>query len=210
MNKQRDSKNKPVFSIKNFMNKYLAFVGMFVGAGFISGSIVHLGEGVNPWDVSVLIVGVLFFSISTCVQEFVFNKKDYKQAGVISFIMYSIVLSIGVGMASGGIQHYVDTPFYSAYLIPIGFALGIIAFFLKEQGKLSLVGWCKFLGLTGVLTIFAVWGLGTLANHIPETLLQGQGHSHGHRSTESNDVSVETTAVIDVEDEDHDHSSHEH
>ena len=195
------------FSIKNFMNKYLAFVGMFVGAGFISGSIVHLGEGINPWDVSVLVVGVLFFLISTCVQEFIFNKKDYKQAGVVSFILYSIVLSIGVGMASGGFQHYVDTPEYSAYLIPIGLGLGLIAFLLKEQAQLSFVTWLKYFISIIVFVVVSIWGLNALIQHIPETLLQGQGHSHGGHATD--DVHVES-AASDVQGDDHDHSSHVH
>lgn len=166
--------------VSRFTSKYLSFVGMFVGAGFISGSIVHLGEGINPWDVTVLIVGVLFFLAGTCVQEFVFNKKSLNESGVALFILYSIVLSIAVGMASGGIQHFVDTPTYSSYLVPIGLGLGVIAFFLKENHRLSAFGWVQFLSVIAVSTVVLIWLLGVASEKIPETLLQGQGaHDHG-------------------------------
>jgi len=120
-------------SLGRSVSRYLAFVGMFVGAGFISGSVVHLGEGINTWDISVLIVGVLFFLASTCMQEFVFNQRSIKDVEVLQFLAYSIVLALGVGMASGGVQHFVDIPRYSSFLIPIGLGLGVLAFFLKEK-----------------------------------------------------------------------------
>jgi len=104
-----------------------------VGAGFISGSVVHLGEGINTWDISVLIVGVLFFLASTCMQEFVFNQRSIKDVEVLQFLAYSIVLALGVGMASGGVQHFVDIPRYSSFLIPIGLGLGVLAFLLERK-----------------------------------------------------------------------------
>jgi len=73
------------------ISKYLVFVGMFIGAGFISGSIVHLGEGINPWDISILVIGVILFLVSTSIQEFVFNKRSIKESGVLKFLLYSLV-----------------------------------------------------------------------------------------------------------------------
>jgi hypothetical protein len=172
---QKDSLLKPI-------GRYLAFVGMFVGAGFIAGSIVHLGEGINTWDVSLLIVGILFFLTSTCVQEFVFNKKNIKDAEVLQFIVYSIVLALGAGMASGGIQHFVDTPKYSSYLVPIGLGLGVIAFFLKERVQLTSKIWLQISGGVIALVLATIWILGEIGKVLTESLLHTDGHAHGLHS----------------------------
>jgi hypothetical protein len=160
------------------ISRYIAFVGMFVGAGFISGSIVHMGEGINTWDVSVLIVGIIFFLTSTCVQEFVFKKRNFKDAQVFQFLLYSIVLAIGVGMASGGIQHFVDTPAYSSYLVPTGLGLGVIAFFLKEKEVFAPKKWLQIISIVVSMTIVSILILGQIGQVLPESLLQKQGHDH--------------------------------
>jgi len=168
----------PEPSLGRSVSRYLAFVGMFVGAGFIAGSIVHLGEGINTWDVSVLIVGVLFFLTSTCVQEFVFNQRSIKDVEVLQFLVYSIVLALGVGMASGGVQHFVDTPGYSSFLVPIGLGLGVLAFFLKEREVFTAKKWLQIIVVVLALTMAAIWILGEIGKALPESLLQQAGHNH--------------------------------
>jgi len=120
---------------------FLTFVMMFLGAGFISGGIVHLGEGANMWDISLLITGILFFIIGSYVQEIIYNKKSLKEGGTVKFLFFSLLLSLGVGMVSGGIQHFVDTPTYSAYLIPIGIFLGVMAYTFKNNISLPRPHW---------------------------------------------------------------------
>jgi len=180
MTETKETNATPKASLLKPISRYLAFVGMFVGAGFIAGSIVHLGEGINTWDVSVLIVGVLFFLASTCVQEFVFNKQSYKDLEVVQFILYSIVLALGVGMASGGVQHFVDTPGYSSFLIPTGLGLGVIAFFLKERVVFTPKKWLQIVSTVIVATLVAIWLLGEIGKTLPESLLHQGGHGHGH------------------------------
>jgi MFS family permease len=179
MTENNEKKEQQKSSLNKIIGKYLVFIGMFVGAGFIAGSIVHLGEGINPWDISILIIGIVLFLASTSVQEFVFNKRSIKEAGVLKFLLYSLVLSLGVGMASGGTQHFVDTPGYSSYLIPIGLGLGMIAFLLKEKEVFTRKKWLQIISVIIISVIMLVWFLGQIGNILPESLLQGQGHDHG-------------------------------
>jgi len=160
------------------ISKYLVFVGMFVGAGFISGSTVHLGEGINPWDISILVIGVILFLVSTSIQEFVFNKRSIKESGVLKFLLYSLALSLGVGMASGGTQHFIDTPGYSSYLIPVGLGLGMIAFFLKEKEVFTAKKWLQMIVIIITISISLIWFLGQIGDILPESLLQNQRHNH--------------------------------
>lgn len=142
---------------KKVIAPFLTFALMFIGAGFISGSIVHLGEGANPWDISVLVTGVILFMIGSYVQEILYNGKSLKEEGTLSFLFFSLFLSLGIGMVSGGTQHFVDTPEYSSYLIPIGLVVGIVAFVFKTNIKLSGAEFIKL--LLGTLVFSALlWG----------------------------------------------------
>lgn len=151
---------------------FLTFIAMFIGAGFISGSIVHLGEGVNLWDISLLCFGVILFVSGTLFQE-IKSKGKQEPKELVSLLAYSLFLSLGIGMASGGIQHFVDTPSYSAILIPTGLSLGLIAFILKNRIALSSQQW-KFL-VTSTLSIALFTGL-TLS--VIARQIDPSGHSH--------------------------------
>ncbi len=166
-------------SFRTILAQFSTFLAMFVGAGFISGGIVHLGEGLNAWDVSLLLTGIGLFVVGSYVQEALFNKKNLKEEGVVPFLFYSLLLSIGVGMASGGIQHFVDTPAYSTYLIPLGLAVGVIAFILKQNYKLSSSQWAVLISsaTAGALVLGLV--LRGVATAMPDSWQQ-QGHSHTH------------------------------
>lgn len=155
---------------------FLTFTMMFIGAGFISGSIVHLGEGINSWDLGILTTGVLLFIVGSYVQESIYNKKNLKEEGAITFLLYSLLLSLGIGMASGGTQHYIDTPSYSAILIPTGLTLGLFAFILKNNIKLSLKSIARL--VFGVVASMSILGMGLVygASYLP----QGASHNHGN------------------------------
>ncbi len=102
----------------------------YVGIGLISGSIVHigtLGGGVTRYAV-LITLGVTAFVAGTILE---------KGRGAItpSFIIISVLLSIGVGMVSGGTQHYLDGPVYASFLLPLGLLLGYLMFVLREDKK---------------------------------------------------------------------------
>lgn len=177
---------------KKVIAPFLTFALMFIGAGFISGSIVHLGEGVNPWDVSILSIGVLLFMIGSYVQEILYNGKSLKEEGTLFFLFFSLLLSLGIGMVSGGTQHYVDTPSYSSYLIPIGLGIGMLAFVLKTNIKLAheevaklLLGTLLFCTL---LWLALVYGAAT----IPAKVDTHDHHGNTKPLTSSHDMNVAT------------------
>ena len=99
-------------------------------------------------------MGILAFIYGTLLE-----KKDSDKP-IVSFIIVSVILSIGVGMVSGGTQHYLDGPVYAAFLIPLGIALGYFAFLFRDYPKsinvkriiLMLIG---MLVLTGILYYIA-------------------------------------------------------
>jgi hypothetical protein len=85
------------------------------------------------------------------------------------------MLSFGLGMLSGGMQHFADLPERCAVLIPLGIVLSFVAFFLKEAKR----PWRRIFGLMGlaVLVVTALTFLGL--RHLAPTMAEsGGGHSH--------------------------------
>ncbi len=140
----------------------------YVGVGLISGSIVHVGTlGGSPVRYFVLIAaGALAFVLGTLLEK-------EKEVITLSYVVISIALSFGVGMVSGGTQHYLDGPVYASFLIPLGLLLGYITFVTREnvrelQAKKVLAAIAATLLLFGALYALA-HSIPTLANHHEST-----------------------------------------
>jgi drug/metabolite transporter (DMT)-like permease len=115
------------------------------------------------------------------VNEVKYEKKEFSTSELLIFLFFSFLLSIGVGMASGGTQHFIDTPAYSSYLIPLGLALGCIAFVCKNQVKLTARQWALIF-CSNIIMVVVLYFLLIYANSIiPNSLRVGHG-SHGHDS----------------------------
>lgn len=162
---------------------FLIFAAMFVGAGFVSGGIVHLGEGLNIWDISLLLIGIVLFVVGSYLHEVRYIKKNIQERGMTIFLVYSLMLSIGIGMASGGMQHFVDTPEYSVYLIPIGIWIGMVAYILKENIQFSVSRWIAFV-LGSVFFGFILGGLLFVFAEIMPQSWQHGAHAHGGETVE--------------------------
>lgn len=154
---------------------YGNFILLFIGAGFISGGIVHLGEGINWWDGSLLLLGIVLFVLGSYLQEVFYHQKNLQEEGVLAFLGYSLLLSIGVGMASGGTQHFIDTPGYSSLLIPLGVSLGVWAFVLKQGIDLTRSQWMKLVVGVALFGLVLGAGLSFVAGRLPSS----PGHAHG-------------------------------
>jgi uncharacterized protein (DUF305 family) len=166
---------KPKF-ISNVLIPFSVYTALFVGAGFISGAVVHYP--VAPLrNLIIGIIGAILFSIGSTINEALYNKKNLREEGVVKFILFSLLLSFGIGMASGGTQHFFDTPVYASILIPAGLLIGIIAFILQRNIQLSETV------MTGIL-LFAIVIIAPVAlalNMYAKTLPVGEhgGHHHG-------------------------------
>lgn len=157
---------------------FVIFTAMFVGAGFISGGIVHLGDGFNWWDLSLILVGIVLFVIGSYAQELRGSQNNLKKEGIVLFLFYSLLLSIGIGMASGGTQHFVDTPEYSNYLIPLGLLLGVPAFALKQNIPLLKNEWVKLIIISFLIAVALFLILSLMNGSVPGVHLDLTSHSH--------------------------------
>jgi uncharacterized protein (DUF305 family) len=111
---------------------FLVYTAMFLGAGFISGAVVHFPVAPTR-NLIIGGIGAILFAIGATVNESIFNKKNLRDEGVVKFVLFSLLLSFGIGMVSGGSQHFFDTPEYASYLIPAGLLIGLVAFILQRN-----------------------------------------------------------------------------
>ena len=121
-------------STKIIILSYLSTLALFVGTAFVSGAIVHTGNISELYKYLVIgIIGIGLFIAGSFVQESIINSKNLQEEGVTKFFLFSLMLSVGIGMISGGTQHFSDFPVYSSYLIPIGLIVSYLAFLLKNN-----------------------------------------------------------------------------
>lgn len=117
-----------------YLGLYVKYVALFVGAGLISGSIVHYPLDKTRYIIIGAVGAVLFALASTFGDA---RAKTRGPAAMAKFIAASLVLALGIGMISGGIQHFSDIPTRAATLIPLGALLSIMAFAVRDGHRLS-------------------------------------------------------------------------
>ncbi len=156
-------------STKSILLNYFSYLSLFIGSAFVSGAIVHTGNVAEVSKYAIIgIVGVSLFILGSFIQESIFNQNNLKEEGVAKFFLYSLLLSVGVGMMSGGTQHFSDFPVYSSYLVPLGLIVSYLAFLLKNNFTFT-----KNLIIAGValllISIFGFVGLNTYAKSLTES-----------------------------------------
>ncbi|MFI2431828.1 hypothetical protein [Streptomyces sp. NPDC018693] len=161
------------------LGDYLGYAATFVGAGLISGAIVH--HPLDPARYTVIaVVGAVVFLCATVLNEFVLTRSRPGAAKVCGVVAASLALSFGIGMLSGGLQHFEDFPERAAMLIPFGLALSFVSYVLRHQPT----RWRGLLGPAGILVavtaVVAFLGLKGIAQEMAtESGGDGHGHSHG-------------------------------
>ncbi|RZU53184.1 hypothetical protein EV385_5073 [Krasilnikovia cinnamomea] len=155
------------------LGSYTGYVGYFVGAGLISGAVVHYPLDPARYG-AIGAAGVAVFLTATVLNEFILPRSRPGAITLLRVVGASLLLSLGIGMVSGGLQHFADVPTRSAVLVPAGLLLSFTAYVLRHatQRWKAIVG---PIGLT-VLTVSVLTftGLSYLAKHSTPT-----GHSHG-------------------------------
>ena len=177
--------DNPIEVVKPFAS-YLA---MFVGMGLISGSVVHAGQAAMFKQASILIViGMVLFAVGSYINEVVFKTGDIERSGVPRYIFLSLFLAMGVGMISGSTQHFLDTPIYASYLMPMGIFVASLAFAFRNNYVLSRATWIKLLVVGVIFAAVLFYGLNSFA----KSLAPSTGH-HGEASSET--ITHDDTAV---------------
>lgn len=144
--------------MKNAIHKYLVYVTYFLGIGMTSSGIVLMPFNAIRYSI-ILIIGLSLFLTSSIFNEIVVEKHQLTISQSIRLSVLSLGLALGIGMISGGIAHFKESPLYVAYLIPFGILISFISFMLKNHEKVFVEFRLKMLS---VITILAICLFGAL------------------------------------------------
>lgn len=171
--------------------RYVGAMLYFVGAALIAGAVVHYPIDPPVYTV-ICAVGALVFLLGTVVNEFVFAAERPALGRAISLVTFSLLLSFGVGLLGGGIQHFEQFPERSAAMTPIGLLMSFAAFVAKDaEGR-----WRNLVSLFGagvVLVAGVTWfGMSALADS-----LEPSDHSHGSTPVPAGESPAEQSPAHD-------------
>ncbi len=118
----------------------------YIGIGLIAWSISH---GFFSWTRSIIMAGIWIVVFITA--EYLKSKKisDMKH-----IIIWSLIYSIAIGMVSGGLQHFLDSPERSLWIVPVWRLLSTAIFPYKEE--LHGYNWTKSMMIGGVVSV-SLW-----------------------------------------------------
>ena len=168
---------RPTFDKKSLPARYSGQMLYFMGAALIAGAVVHYPIDPSLYAI-ICVVGAFVFLLGTLVNEFVLADERPALSKAASLVAFSLLLSFGVGLVGGGIQHFEQFPERSAWMTPVGLLMSYVAFVAKDsKGRWRhLVS--PFAAGVVVTSALAWLGMTSLAGTI-----SSDGHSHDHGST---------------------------
>lgn len=139
--------------MKNMIYKYLVYVIYFLGIGMTSSGIVLMPFNAVRYSI-ILLIGLGLFLAGSIFNEVVINHNKMTAAESVKLVTLSLTLALGIGMISGGISHFKESPMYVAYLIPMGIVISFISFILKNNLKLPKKE--QIMMYTGVISVASI------------------------------------------------------
>lgn len=138
--------------MKNLIYKYLVYIIYFLGIGMTSSGVVLMPFNVMRYSI-ILFIGLSLFIIGSVFNEVVIDHHHMSAIESLKLIIFSLTLAIGIGMISGGISHFKESPTYVSYLIPLGTIISFISFTFKNNFVLNKKD--KLIAFSGVI-VFSV------------------------------------------------------
>ena len=120
------------------------------------------------------VFGVVIYLVGGIIEKIANPDKDHSWTDIL---VIGIVASIGLGFFTGGLQHFPDSPGRSFWVVPIGFAMSLLAMYLMEgKGKVKVKSALIYGGISLALVIAAsLYSLSYFNEHGGD----GRSHSHG-------------------------------
>jgi uncharacterized cupredoxin-like copper-binding protein len=112
----------------NLPTAHFATLCKYAGISFIAGAVNH-GFFSGERSLLTAAIGVLVYLVGGILE--MRASPDGSQRWV-DLLGLGIVSSIGLGFFTGGLQHFPDSPARSAWVVPLGFAMSLLAYWLMQ------------------------------------------------------------------------------
>ena len=161
------------------ISRYIVYIVYFLGVGMVSSGIVLMPF--NPMRYgTILVIGLLLFSTGSFINEVIIDKKHLSFKESVKLVIVSLTLAIGIGMISGGIAHFKESPVYVSYLIPIGIIVSFVSFKIKNAFELTKKEFITLVIIFVVLAIVVHLGLSIAAKSMLMNTTPGGDIFKGH------------------------------
>lgn len=160
-----------------FQRQHGVMLLKYSGISFISGAVNH-GFFSGERSLWTALVGIVLFVAGAWLEH-----RDARAEGGDSSLgrtlLWGTALSIGLGFFTGGLQHFPDSPQRSAWVVPLGFAISVVA--LLAQLRVRLAGpaaaYVLVAGLATAVGSVGAWRWLEAHPHLAEG-----GHDHGEEA----------------------------
>ena len=151
----------------------------YSGISFISGAVNHgffSGER-SLWTAAI---GMALFVLGALLEHRLSDSADEpEQTGLLRTLGIGALLSVGLGFFTGGLQHFPDSPARSAWVVPLGFFISVLALALS-----SSYAWRRstrvYVLVVGALVSVGSYGAWQWLVQHPGWAAASDGHGHSH------------------------------
>jgi uncharacterized cupredoxin-like copper-binding protein len=160
----------------SFQKHHGAMLLKYAGISFISGAVNHgFFSGVRSlWTAAI---GMVLFVLGAWLEHRLSDSEtEEPRAGLASTLLWGSLLSIGLGFFTGGLQHFPDSPARSAWVVPLGFAISVLALAISSSLPWQRASTVYALVVGAVVCAFS-WGAYRWLDANPGWA--DGGHSHG-------------------------------
>jgi uncharacterized cupredoxin-like copper-binding protein len=177
----------------NFPLSHIASLCKYTGISFTAGAITH-GFFSGERAIWTAVFGIVIYLVGGALEKFINPDKDHSWTDVL---VVGIVASIGLGFFTGGLQHFPDSPARSSWVVPVGFAMSLLAMYLLEgKGKVKV----KSVFIYGIISLALVIAASLYAlSYFNEHGSDGHSHDHGHSHSTPTQAIVPSMKEIRIE-----------
>jgi hypothetical protein len=167
----------------NLPTAHFATLCKYAGISFIAGAVNH-GFFSGERSLLTAAIGVLAFLLGGILE--MRASPDGSQRWV-DLLGLGIVSSVGLGFFTGGLQHFPDSPSRSAWVVPLGFAMSLLAYWLmqgRDRAPLrTVLGYGLGAGAAVLAGSLIAW----------QMLAGGDDHDHDHDHGQAPSTQVSPT-----------------
>lgn len=175
--------------VPSFQSQHASMLLKYAGISFISGAVNHgfFSEERSLWTAGI---GIVLFVMGAWWEHHLVTRTEETPKTLLQTLLWGTLLSIGLGFFTGGLQHFPDSPARSAWVVPTGFIVSVMALAVSGDFRWQRGAW-MYVVLAGIVTSassYAAW-------QWLEANPQAASHSHSHGGDDHGATSEQSALV---------------
>ncbi|WP_158272827.1 plastocyanin/azurin family copper-binding protein [Limnohabitans sp. T6-5] len=169
----------------------------YSGISFISGAVNH-GFFSGERSLWTALVGMVLFVLGAWLEHrWQAADTDTPQSGLMKTLAIGSLLSIGLGFFTGGLQHFPDSPARSAWVVPLGFFISVVALGLSAPRHWPRAA-TVYLLMVGTAVSASSWAAWQWLEHHPDWAATGHSHGETAATDDHQGASLKAGAIAQV------------